>query len=129
MNQLATVTQLSARWLGRAISGLATLIWALILLDILACDALIGLVNVGWEMAFLLAMVSVSLITVFIAWRNESLGGELMLMWGLVLTAIAYGTSCQHPVFSILVSGAPFVVAGFLFLVSWWAQETTLPQT
>jgi len=47
MNQLATVTQLSARWLGRAISGLATLIWALILLDILACDALIGLVNVA----------------------------------------------------------------------------------
>jgi len=47
MYYLATVTKISVRWLGRALSSVATLIWALILLDILACDALIGLVNVA----------------------------------------------------------------------------------
>jgi len=120
-----SAVQLIICWLARAISTLAAAFWLLILLDIVACDALVGFVCVNWEIAMLLGLVSVSLLCVLISWRREGIGGLFMLLWGIVFSAIAFATSPTRQVYSIMVSGVPFLVAGILFIASWWLTETT----
>ena len=107
-------------WMARGISTLAAAFWLLILLDILACDALVGFICLNWEMALLAGLVIASVLSVLIAWRRENVGGFIMILWGFVFSSIAYMTSRPQQVFSMLVSGVPFLIAGLLFLASWW---------
>jgi hypothetical protein len=123
MKTILCTTQLMAqwlRWIARGISTLAAAFWLLILLDILACDALVGFICVNREMAFLAGFVIASVLSVLIAWRREYIGGFVMILWGLAFAAIAYVTSRPQQVFSMLVSGVPFLLSGSLFLVSGW---------
>jgi hypothetical protein len=116
-----SAVQLAIRWLARTISTLAAVFWLLILLDIIACDMLVGFVCVNWEMALLLGVALFSILSVVIAWRKEGMGGIVMLVWGLVFSAIAIITSTSQRVYSVCVSGLPFIVAGIMFLMSdWW---------
>jgi hypothetical protein len=126
MTTLSYIAQQTVRWLARGISTLAAGIWLLILLDILACDALAGFICMNWEMALLVGMASFSMLSVILAWRWEGIGGFVMVLWGLVFSGIAYLTSRPQQVFSMLVSGVPFLIAGFLFLVSWWSRKVDL---
>lgn len=126
MTTIIRTTQLAAewmRWIARGISTLAAGFWLLILLDILACDAFVGFICVNWEMALLLGLATFSLLSVIIAWRRESIGGLVMVLWGLIFAAIAYLTSRPQQAISILVSGVPFLIAGSLFLASWWLRQ------
>jgi hypothetical protein len=118
MINLHTV-QMVVRWLARAISTLAAAVWMLIMLDILACDLLVGFVCLSWETILLVVMAVLSLVSVIIAWWREGLGGCVMLLWGLTFTIIAYVTSRPQHIYSMLITGVPFIVASFLFLVSW----------
>jgi hypothetical protein len=115
-----------ARWLARGISTIAAGIWLLIMLDILACDVLVGFVCLNWEMALLVGMATLSLLTLILAWRQEGLGGFVMILWGIVFSAIAYVTSRPQQFYSMLVSGVPFLIAGLLFMVSWWSRKGVL---
>jgi hypothetical protein len=113
----------SIRWIARTISTLAALAWLLIFLDILACEALFGSICFFGEFALLGGMVTVSILSVFTAWRRERAGGLLMILWGLVFAAIAYLTSRPYEVASVLGTGVPFLVAGCLFLLSWRLKQ------
>lgn len=117
--------QQAVRWLARLVSTLAAAFWLLILLNIIACDALVGFVCLNWEMAVLLGLVMVSLLCVILSWWREGVGGTLMLLWGIAFSAIAFMTSPTRRAFSIIVSGVPFLVAGTLFIASWWLTQTT----
>jgi len=110
-------------WMARGISTLAAAFWLLISLVILACDALVGFICVNWEMAFLAGLVIASVLSVLIAWRWEGVGSFVMILWGLAFTAIAYVISRPQQVFSLLVSGVPFLIAGLLFLTSWGSHR------
>lgn len=114
------------RWIARIISSLAAAFWLLILIDILLCDLLVGCVSVTWDMALLLFLVVASVASVAIAWRWENIGGPVLIFWGLAFTAIAYVTSRPHQAFSMLVTGVPFLIAGLLFLVSWWSHRVAM---
>lgn len=113
-----SIWQLVVRWLARAISTLAAIFWLLILLDIIACDVLVGYICMNWETALLIGLVLFSVLSVVIAWQLERSGGIIMILWGLAFSVIAIVTSTSQSGFSILVSGAPFIVAGLLFLIS-----------
>lgn len=120
-----SAVQLAIRWLARTISTLAAVFWLLILLDIIACDVLVGFVCVNWEIALLLTLVIFSSLSVVIAWRRERIGGIVMIIWGFVFSFIAIVTSTSQRAFSIIVSGVPFIVAGILFLASgMWRTHT-----
>lgn len=123
MTTLSHIVLLTARWLARGLSTLAAAFWLLILLDILACDALVGFICINWEVALLAGLVTFSVLSVIIAWRSESIGGFVMILWSLAFAAIAYVTSRPHQAISILVSGVPFLIAGSLFLASWWWRK------
>jgi hypothetical protein len=126
MKDVNRALQQTVRWSARAISTLAALFWLLILLDIIACDVLVGFVCLNWEMAFLTGIVVASLLSVIIAWRREGIGGLVMILWGVIFTAIAYLTSRPQQVLSMLVSGVPFLISGLLFLTSWWLSRRTV---
>ena len=114
------------RWIARIISSLATAFWLLILIDILLCDLVVGCVSVTWDMALLLFLVVASIASVVIAWRWESIGGPVLIFWGLAFTSIAYITSRPHQTFSMLVTGVPLLISGLLYLVSWWSGRVVL---
>jgi hypothetical protein len=115
-----------SRWLARGVSTVAVSLWLLIFLDILACDALVGFICLDWEMFLLAGIVTFSFLSVILAWRREGMGGMVMILWGLVFSGIAYVTSRPHQVYSMLMSGVPFLIAGLLFLVSWQSGRVNL---
>ena len=114
------------RWIARIINSLTAAFWLLILIDILLCDLVVGCISVTWDMALLLFLVVASIASVTIAWRWENIGGSVLIFWGLAFTAIAYVTSQPHQAFSMLVTGVPFLIAGLLFLASWWSRKIVL---
>ena len=116
------------RWIARTISTLGAVGWLLILLDIVACEAIFGSICFNWEMALLVGMVTASLASVLMAWRWENIGGFVMIVWGLVFASIAYVTSQPYQAISILVTGIPFLIAGCLFLASWRLHKSTAIQ-
>jgi hypothetical protein len=126
MTNASRTARQAVRWLARAISTLAAAFWLLILLDILACDALVGFVCLNWEMTLLAGLVVASILSVIIAWRREGIGGLVMFLWGLIFTVFAYTTGDSYQVFSMLVSGVPFLIAGLLFLASWWSRRVVV---
>jgi hypothetical protein len=119
-----TAIQNLLRWLARGISALAAGFWLLILLDIVACDALVGFVCLNWELAFLAGLVAVSLVSVILAWRGEGAGVWVMLGWGIVFTVFAAIDSQTHRLVSVLASGVPFLIAGLLYLASWRSRSS-----
>lgn len=114
------------RWIALAISSLTAAYWLLILIDILLCELVVGCVSVTWDIALLLFLVVASIASVAIAWRWENIGGPVLIFWGLAFAAIAYVTSRPHQAFSMLVTGVPFLIAGLLFLASWWSHRVVL---
>lgn len=124
----AQTVAVGIRWIARTISTLGAVGWLLILLDIVACEALFGSICFNWEMALLVGMVTASLASVLTAWRWENIGGFVMILWGLVFASIAYVTSQPYQAISILVTGIPFLIAGCLFLASWWLHQSNAIQ-
>lgn len=114
------------RWTALIIGTLTTAFWMIILVDILLCDLVVGCVSVTWDMALLLFLVVASIASVTIAWRSESIGGPVLIFWGPAFTAIAYVTSRPHQAFSMLITGVPFLIAGILFMTSWWSRRVVL---
>ena len=132
MNAMTTANDKSqqiALWIrgiALMISSLTTAFWVLILIDILLCDLVVGCVSVTLDMAVLLFLVIASITSVAIAWRWESVGGPVLILWGLTFTIIAYVTSRPHQAFSMLVTGVPFLIAGLLLLANWWSRRIVL---
>lgn len=126
MAAIIHIMQMMARWMARGISTLAAAVWLLIMLDILACDLLVGFVCLNWETMLLVVMAVASVLSVIIAWRREGIGGCVMLLWGFIFITIAYITSRPQHVYSMLVTGVPFIFAGTLFLASWWLGKRAL---
>jgi hypothetical protein len=113
-------------WVARAVSLLATAIWFLIMLDIILCEFVVGCITITWETAFLVFLVAVSALSVVFAWRREGAGGLAMIIWGLAFTVIAYVTSHPYQIVSMLATGVPFIIAGSLFLASWWRLRSAI---
>jgi len=67
----------------------------------------------------LLFPVKASLSQGFIAWRDERLGGMVVVAGALALSVFAYVTAGHNKALAVLVSGIPFLVSGVLFLASW----------
>ena len=103
------------RWGARGIGSLAGAWWLLI-----------GIIEAIWnrtpwslEGAMLAGLVGATVLGVLIAWWREGIGGTIVVVAAVALCIFAYVTAGHNKVFAVLVSGAPFLVAGILFLASW----------
>lgn len=61
-----------------------------------------------------------AVIGVALAWRWEHLGGALTLLVGAWLCVFAFITAGHNHLLAMLISGAPYVVIGVLFLAAGW---------
>jgi hypothetical protein len=109
-----------ARWSARVIGSLASVYWTLVLIASGLAELTSNAEPPAPEGAVLSGLVVASVLGVLLAWRRERVGGPLALVGGVALSAFAYATAGHNKPFAILVSGAPFLVAGALFVISGW---------
>ena len=75
------------------------------------------------ESTMIAGFIIASVLAVIIAWWREGVGGTILVICGAAFSAFAYFTAGHNQAIAMLVSGAPFIVAGVLFLVSWWTSR------
>jgi hypothetical protein len=81
--------------------------------------------ELGGQLAYgrtllLLLFLCVACAGLIVAWRWEGSGGLIAAASGFVLGALVYRFAGDNPLTSSLAYGSPFVIAGCLFLASWW---------
>lgn len=68
-------------------------------------------------------LVAIVVIGVIIAWFREGTGGFITLIDAVALSIFAYISAGRNKFFAMLTSGIPFLIAGILFLISWWRSK------
>lgn len=71
--------------------------------------------NEGFVIVFLALTATLGLV---LGRRKVELGGGIMLLSGIALSAFAYNTAGHHKLFAVLTSGFPFIISGGLFIAS-----------
>ncbi|MCD6239542.1 MAG: hypothetical protein J7K51_09585 [Thermotogae bacterium] len=107
------------RRIARGIGTLAGAYWAFILL----IQAIWGDTTVSSEGMILAGLIIIMVIGVVIAWHWEGLGGIIVVIGSIALGTFAYITAGHNKLFAVSVTGLPFLVAGILFLTSYWKKE------
>ncbi len=105
------------RWIARVIGWLATGYWLLIGILVIAMD------EVGtwtWESTLITGFTLLGALAMLVAWWREGVGGLIAVVCGLGFSTFAFVTAGRNNLLAALVTGAPFLVAGALFLVCWW---------
>jgi hypothetical protein len=108
------------RWIARGIGSLVGALWVLI-----------GIAETAWphtppspeaslQGAILAVLGITTVLGVLIAWRWERIGGTIVVIGAIALSTFGYITAGRYKVWVALFSGGPFLVAGALFLASWW---------
>jgi hypothetical protein len=100
------------RWPARALGTLAAAWW----LFIGVAEITVGHTPWSAEGALLGALIVVNALGTLIAWFREEIGGAILALGGGALCLFAYLTAGHNRAFAVLVSGAPFLIAGILFL-------------
>jgi len=101
-------------WAGRIIGLAAALMWTFTL-TATAIDE--GIDGIRGEGAVLAGLMLIAITGVVIAFFNEQIGGSVALVAGIALTVFALVTAGRNHWLAVLVSGAPFLISGVLFLI------------
>jgi hypothetical protein len=107
------------RWLARGVGTPVAGFWLFV-------GVVSGMVEEGpwdWESSVLAVLIVASAASVAAAWRWERAGGIAVVACGLAHCAFALIAAGHSKGFAVLISGAPFVLAGALFLWSWWRSR------
>ena len=110
---------LVARWIGLGLGTLTGAVWAFVLIA-----SLIGgpdphaVEGAAVEGTVLTVLALACLLGVGLAWWRARLGGAVLTVAALALCIFAAVTAGQRQWATVLISGAPFLVAGVLLVVS-----------
>lgn len=113
----------SALWLRRIARGLGTLVagfWVLIGL----LEAFVGTEPWTVESAILVALIVAGALAVAVAWWRAGPGGILLVLVGAVYCVFAAVTAGHNRLLAVAITGVPYLLAGALFLASWWLSRT-----
>jgi hypothetical protein len=105
-------------WIRRIARGIGTFV-AAYWLFIGIIGAVSGREPWTLESAMIASFIIVLVAAVITAWWREGVGGTILVVCGAAFSTFAYFTAGHNQAIAVLVSGAPFLVAGVLFLVSW----------
>lgn len=103
------------RWVRRVARGLGTLAAAWWLF-VGAAEAIVGREPWTLEGAQLGVLIVANGAGVALAWWRERIGGTVLVVAGAALCLFAYLTAGHNKGLAVLVSGAPFLLAGVLIL-------------
>lgn len=111
-------------WFARVIGLAASLLWVFTMIGHLLEE---GFTPLDAEGTILGAFILIAVIGVAVGFFNEDTGGSIALVAGLALSVFAVMTAGRNHWLAVLVTGAPFAVAGILFLTSarMGREETT----
>ena len=71
----------------------------------------------------LAGLLIITVLGVLIAWTREGVGGTLLVVGAIALSASSYVIAEHDKVWNMLFMGGPFLVAGVLFLAYWrWSE-------
>jgi hypothetical protein len=115
------------RWMARVLCVLALAFISLFALDVFSEGAGLGQKIV----AFLLHMIPsfVLIIALIIAWKHELVGGILITLIGLAGSTFIYSLNYRRSQSASIglrtaaMIGAPFVIAGLLFMISYFLHR------
>ena len=107
------------RWLARVAGSLMAGFWLLAGLAF----ALVEREPFTLESASMAALILAVTMAAIVSWRDERIGGTLLTIAGLAFGAFAYLSEGRNKGYAMLVSGAPFVIAGVLLLAAWWRSQ------
>ena len=107
------------RWTARAVGLLASVVFLLIII----AGALSAEEPWTAESTILAVLFVTSALSVLIAWWKEGLGGWLVTTCGLAGFTFGVVAAGRNKLIAGLITGGPLVVAGFLFIVSWWLRR------
>lgn len=116
MHAAGSVSARRIRRAARIVGVSAATLWILIgVLGAIAAEETDSIV----ESLLLATFVLIAAGGVVFAFYREVVGGSVVLAAGIALTVFALVTASRNQWMAVLVSGAPFVIAGALFLVAW----------
>lgn len=98
----------------RIIGATASVGWLFILISSLVVE---GWSTLEGEGVVLGALILLAIIGVAVAFAAENSGGSIAFVAGLALSVFAVITAGRNHWLAVLVSGAPFVVSGALFII------------
>jgi hypothetical protein len=107
------------RWIARILGTAAAVFWVLALTASAIGEASQGLFKftlVGLVLGSLNLMAAIGAV---LAWKTERTGGIILTLAGIGLFIFALVEADFNKLFAALISGAPFLVAGILYLVAW----------
>lgn len=102
-------------WTARVIGLAASLLWVFTMIGHLVEE---GFAPLEAEGLMLGSFILIAMTGVFTAFFNEDTGGSIALVAGIALSVFAALSAGRNHWLAILVTGAPFVVSGALFLIS-----------
>lgn len=109
---------LALRWIGLGLGTLAGAVWLFILIaHLVGGEDPYAVEGAAVEGALLAALVLACAVGVGLAWWRARLGGVVLAVAGVALCVFAYVSAERNQWVALLVSGAPFTVAGVLLLV------------
>ncbi len=73
----------------------------------------------SWESTGLTVLLVIAIGGILLSWRREGIGGAVVTADAIAFGAFAGSTARFNKGFAMLTAG-PLLVAGVLFLVSWW---------
>ena len=103
------------RWIARGLGSLMAGMW----LFVGAVSAMTERDPWTLESALMAAFTGALALGVVVAWRRERLGGTVLVITALAFSTFAYFSAGRNKGYAMLVSGAPFLVVGLLFLAAW----------
>ncbi len=128
MTGVRKTTDRAAKWM-RYIARALAVAWA-------GWWALLSLLSLMLNFSLVWVFVAICLslfllVSTAIPWRWEAIGGVVLLLEGLVFftAQIFVGFGGVPHILVVLAVGLPPLLAGFLFLASWWASRRAgIPQ-
>jgi hypothetical protein len=68
-------------------------------------------------------LATINVASVIVSWWFPKIGGILLIVFGTAFFIFGYITAGHNEIFAALISGFPFIVAGILFVLSWWRAQ------
>ncbi|RMF69345.1 MAG: hypothetical protein D6743_01960 [Calditrichaeota bacterium] len=115
-NAVSNRLAIALRWSARGVGSLAAASW----LFVIIAGAVAKEEPWTSESTVLTVLGAASALGVLIAWRKEGLGGLLLVACGIAGNIFGWIAAGRNKAVAMLVTGGPFVVAGLLFIGSWW---------
>jgi hypothetical protein len=107
-------TTATLRWTARTIGAIVALFWILITIAAGIAETS-GLTLEGFVIAIMVAGTTIGVLT---SWINERRGGVITLLFGIAFCTFALISSGHNHALAMLTSGGPFILVGFLFLIT-----------